>query len=287
MRRGPTPIQRLDPPATTPMPGTSTATRRPRRHQRAARSAAGATGRSGRGACRRRRWRRGPSTGPGARRCPHRPVVLQRRVGRGRQDHHEPDGAQRDHHAEDGGARRDAGRGARRRAPGPGRRPSSPSTRRRWADGRPVATRAAATARGWRRCSPATLPGPTAAEARHGAHAPGEVVAPLRVGPVPVERRARRRQHHRVARARPSDRGGLDGLGHGRRPRHGDEAGEGRRDLLGGLADGHHRPQVREPPSARTDRSRPLLRPPAISTAGAHPSTAASTAPGVVALESS
>ncbi len=115
----------------------------------------------------------------------------------------------------------------------------------------------------------------------------GEDVAPLGVRAVPVERGARR------ARAAPRRRAGP---GRRRRPpprpcRVGDDtdlapAGEGAVDLGRRLADGHHGPHRRDR-AARPARSRPLLRPPAISTTESKPARAARVAWGAVALESS
>ena len=113
-----------------------------------------------------------------------------------------------------------------------------------------------------------------------------EMLAALFIVRVPVEARATRRQHDRVAGDRKA-RCGLDSFAHGLR-----------------LA---HRRPARKTPSrtslaaspiattartggtvlASSERSRPLLRPPAISTTEENPRTPASTAAGVVALESS
>ena len=114
----------------------------------------------------------------------------------------------------------------------------------------------------------------------------GEVVAPLAVAAVPVERGAARRQQHRVA--------GLGQLARGRdrlvHRRGGDRPGARRRT--------RRRPRRRPRrwrrprgcgarPRPSTERSRPLLRPPAMSTTESKPPTAASVAWGAVAFESS
>ena len=136
------------------------------------------------------------------------------------------------------------------------------------------------TGPGERRGSPVTAPRRPARSRARRATAPGEVVAPLGVGPVPVERRACRRQHHRVAgvRPRPRPRSTASAMDCARSP------APGRR---------RRRPPRRRPPrwrttprsrgrprAASTDRSRPLLRPPAMSTAGVEPCEGGQHRPG-------
>ena len=117
-------------------------------------------------------------------------------------------------------------------------------------------------------------------------HDRGEIVAPGGVGRVPVEAGAARRQQHGVAgpgQARPRpDRGVHAG-------RRAPPAPDRRRPPRPRRRPRRWRP--RPAPAGRwrasAPRSRPLLRPPAISTTEENPATAASTDAGVVALESS
>ena len=146
--------------------------------------------------------------------------------------------------------------------------------------------RAARTA-GWRGAAgdrAAIRPGRSGERARR---TPGEVVAPLAVGAVPVEATrspARARRRRRLGEARPRRR----------RPRPstppsttGPDAGEGGGDLVGGLADGDDGAERRRRRRRARARSRPLLRPPAMSTTESKAPTAAGWRAASVAFESS
>ena len=114
-----------------------------------------------------------------------------------------------------------------------------------------------------------------------------EVVAPLAVGPVPVERGAAGRQQDGVARARRGRRRrarrrpSTSAVTTGRVP------ANAALDLGGRLADGDDGRGCGRWRDASGARSRPLLRPPAMSTTESKPARAASVAWGAVAFESS
>ncbi len=219
--QGPKPIHRLEPRRRSPMPGTSTATRSPSvsrgRHDPQATPVVVADA-------------DGAHEGDGAEPHPqdlaledgpHRPVVLQRRVGRGRQHHHQADAAQAPPPRR---ARRcrvdDRVASARRRRRG-GRAPDVAC--RPAADGGPsglVAPRDdAARRRGGSRAHRAR-PGAAGDEPRHGARTqPGEVVAAARRRTRYQSNDAHAGESSTASPGPGPGRGGVDGVGHGRRPR--------------------------------------------------------------------
>ena len=274
MRSGPKPIHRLEPPGDDADPGHEHG------HQQAPASSSEQHDAqpappvvAHRGSCRRRRWRRAPSTAPGARRSstPTRSTAATCRPRRTAPSR----GRCRTGCDDQARARRCASRsgrgvGAERRPVGAGA--GVPLDHPQMAAGGSPSRRGARRRRRrWRRRSRGRSVG-RGRRSRARARTQRAKSSPRsRVGRVPVERRARRRQHHGVA-----------GPGHGRGPAR-------RPSAIDGAS--HHRaparrrrpsprrpprrwpprPAGRRPPSASTERSRPLLRPPAMSTAERKP----------------
>ena len=201
MRSGPTPIHRLEPPATTPMPGHEHGHEQAQGHQRQHDPQPAPPVVADADRADRRRWRRAPSTGPGARRwsTPTRSNCSDVYAeADSTMTSPMPHSATTTHERRRCASRR--GRGARSPAPAPAcdrrRRRRSRRLRRR----RPVTAWPRRRRRRGAGAHRRRLAGPAGVNPGRAPHAPGEVVAPVGVGPVPVERRARRRQHHGVAR---------------------------------------------------------------------------------------
>ena len=128
-------------------------------------------------------------------------------------------------------------------------------------------------------------PAPPSASSR--AHLGGEVVAALGVARVRVERRARGREQHDVARLRRARAAARTASCIEPAVTTGATPGERGRDLGARPRRTRRRRARASPRAASTPRSSPLFRPPASSTTESNDATARSVASGFVAFESS